>query len=116
MAELIVAHLAGDFLFQTDWMAQNKTSDSFVCFVHCVVYTFAVVLAGIVSGIGWPVWAYGVVFATHFPIDRWRLANVWMEYMDQRGFRDNLAPWSTFVVDGTMHLIVILTIQCVVGT
>lgn len=37
----IIGHLVGDYLFQTDWMAQNKKapgeSGADACIVHCFI-------------------------------------------------------------------------------
>lgn len=35
----LAAHAAGDFLLQSDWMAQNKLDHPFVRAVHVTVYT-----------------------------------------------------------------------------
>ena len=45
---LFVAHYVGDFVFQSDWMAQNKARNPVALLSHVGIYT--VVLA---------VWAYG---------------------------------------------------------
>jgi len=65
---LIVAHMAGDYVFQSDWMAQTKTKESVPALAHATVYTlcFALVV---------PSWqALALIGVTHFIIDRWRLA------------------------------------------
>lgn len=73
-----------------------------VCFIHCLVYTGTIWLFS-VSWMPW--WAAVVVFVTHYPVDRWRLARVWMMRCGQRRFATgDLAPWSVIVVDQTIHL------------
>lgn len=34
----IVCHVVGDYLFQTEYMAREKSKDWYVLFVHCVCY------------------------------------------------------------------------------
>ncbi|MCK5542350.1 MAG: DUF3307 domain-containing protein [Desulfobacterales bacterium] len=34
----IYAHLIGDYLFQNDWMAENKKKNSVICLVHVFAY------------------------------------------------------------------------------
>ena len=38
-ANQIVAHLVGDYLFQSDWMAQRKTKSSLPAMAHALTYT-----------------------------------------------------------------------------
>lgn len=107
---LILAHMIGDFVFQNDWMAKNKTSSSFVCLVHVLCYTLAFVLivefsAYFSGGVGWPFWAYALIGITHYPIDRYGLARKYMNLNGQKDFADNMGPWSIIVVDNTLHLL-----------
>ena len=37
----LVAHLVGDYIFQTHWMAVRKTESSFAAFVHAFTYLSA---------------------------------------------------------------------------
>jgi len=77
---LLVCHLVGDYLLQSDWMAQEKTKNSWAALCHAATYTlpFAVLIA-IYTGTAWPV-EEGAVLAimlimwSHFIIDHWRLA------------------------------------------
>ena len=102
---IILAHLIGDFLFQKDWHAQNKKDSMWICGLHVAIYTgfhFAI----IESLTSWPLWAYVAIFSSHFIIDYWSLAPKWMGLAGQKKFRDDLGPWSVFVIDATMHLLV----------
>lgn len=84
------------------------------CLVHCLLYTLAVWLCSF----WWiPWWGLLACFAIHFPIDRRRLARLWMEKVaGQRQFaREPLAPWSIVVVDNTFHLLTLFVIALVSG-
>lgn len=64
----LILHLVGDYILQSDWAANNKTSNSFACFVHVCLYSVGFLLLK-------PSWAaFSVIFITHFFIDRFRLA------------------------------------------
>ena len=65
---LLVLHLVGDYLLQSDWMAQRKTQSSIPAAAHALVYTapFWLLMPS------W--WAMLLIGGTHFAIDRWRLA------------------------------------------
>jgi hypothetical protein len=39
LTEAIIGHLVGDFLLQNDWMAANKKKNSWVCLLHCLIWT-----------------------------------------------------------------------------
>ena len=111
---LLLGHLLGDYIFQNDWQAQKNqfTLIGYIaCFVHCCLYTFACFLT-----CWWflPYWAYPVIGLTHFPIDKWRLANFWMKNISgQSKFAspdEIFFPWSVIMVDNIFHLIVLYVI------
>lgn len=101
---IIFAHLVGDYLFQNDWMAQNKTKASLPCLVHVLIYTGVHYLILLSMGAAWPLWAFAVIGATHFYIDRTRFAVAFMKHMGQNSFRKHMAPWSIIIIDNTLHL------------
>lgn len=63
----LILHLLGDYVFQSDWQAQNKTKSTWAAFCHATVYSIP--FAFIAS---W--WALLVIWGTHLLIDRFRLA------------------------------------------
>jgi hypothetical protein len=75
--EQLILHLFGDYVTQSDWMAQNKTKAYWPALAHAIVYSLpflALVKWDNRGGIAW-----GVIFWTHLFIDRYRLARyvVW---------------------------------------
>jgi hypothetical protein len=71
--EQLILHLIGDYLTQSDWMAQNKTNRSWPAFCHAAVYSAPFLL------LTTHIPALLSIFGTHFLIDRFRLARyvVW---------------------------------------
>ena len=67
MLELIL-HLLGDYVLQSDWMAQNKVKRFVPAFVHAVVYSLPFLF------LTRSLFALFVICSTHFLIDRYRLA------------------------------------------
>lgn len=109
---LLVGHLLGDYVFQNDWQAANKTKSSMACAVHCFLYTLAVWLCAC----WWlPWWGVATCWLAHFPVDRFGLARRWMIHVSgQEKFATGaLAPWSVIVVDNTFHLSVLFVIGLV---
>jgi len=87
-ADQIAAHLVGDYILQSNWMATEKTKKSIAAAVHAVSYTIPFAL------ITYNIYALMVISITHFVIDRFRLARyvVWL--------KNFLAPPSTHLVGG----------------
>jgi hypothetical protein len=66
--EQLILHLFGDYVTQSDWMANGKTSKYWPAFVHATVYSLPFML------LGPSLTAFLVIGLTHFLIDRYRLA------------------------------------------
>jgi hypothetical protein len=73
MFEQLLAHLWGDYLLQSDWMAENKTKRWLPAAIHATVYSLAFLLFRP------SLLAFAVILGTHYLIDRYRLARyvVW---------------------------------------
>jgi len=100
---LLLGHLVGDYIFQTDWMATRKKQQSLPCLLHCLLYALAVWLFT-----GWPAWALGVVVASHFVVDRTGLVLAFMRVTDHGRFAaPPLGPWSVILTDNIFHLLVL---------
>lgn len=116
---IVLAHLVGDYLIQSDWMAQEKTKRWWPAVAHGLVYTlpYALVTQSLL--------ALTVIAGTHIVIDHWRLARhvvwaknflaprrYWYSWRDCRatGYHasrpDWLAVWLLIIADNTMHLII----------
>lgn len=69
----VLAHLWGDYILQSDWMANNKAKRSWPCLVHVLLYTACFLFVTT----SWK--ALAVIGVTHFLIDRFGLARylVW---------------------------------------
>jgi hypothetical protein len=112
LAFAIIGHMVGDYLLQTDWMANNKKKSSFACAVHCLLWTASVTL----FARWWTHWWLPVaLFVTHFAQDRTQFIRWYMNHMGQKGFSTPpLAPWSMIVVDNTFHLVVLAVLAMLV--
>ena len=126
-ASILLGHMVGDYLLQNSWMTISKGSSTLKCLAHCFVYTWIVVL------FTYPFfhnsWAwYSLVFFSHFPIDRWSLADKWLSLIGGRSLKtfmqrgkDNIPKGMDFqnyhglraaftglvyaAADNTMHLV-----------
>lgn len=66
--EQLILHLFGDYITQSDWMANNKTKSSFAALLHVAAYSLPFLLLSPSLA------AFAVIAGTHFLIDRFRLA------------------------------------------
>lgn len=113
-ADQILAHAVGDYIIQSDWMADNKTRRSLAAGVHAITYTLPFLLLTQ----DWR--ALAIIAGTHFLIDRFRLARwiVWAKngYLFTRGLAITntgygsdkppfLAVWLLIIADNIMHVI-----------
>lgn len=103
MIDAFVGHLTGDYILQNDYLAIGKKKSSLICAAHCAIWTACVCLLA-----GWPSpLAIAILFITHFAQDRGSVVSMWMDAIGQKSFRQNLAPWSSIVVDNVLHIITI---------
>lgn len=63
---LIVCHLIGDYILQTEFLAKTKGDNFYHLLVHCVLYC---VPFAYLFGVDWRI---GVLFVTHVLIDWWK--------------------------------------------
>ena len=106
---LVIGHILGDWLLQTEWQAQNKSDNWKAMFAHVAVY-HAVLLAILIARYGTlaaPVYiAVGGLALTHALLDRkWPVA--WL----MRALRISVhrAPDRalSLVVDQSLHLLLL---------
>jgi hypothetical protein len=117
MIEQLILHLIGDYVTQSDWMANEKTKSSIVAGAHAAVYSLPFVLLSPSPD------AFAVIFGTHVLIDRFRLARFvvyaknfigpyrywyqWAECSATGYHKDRpawLAVWLMIAADNTLHL------------
>jgi hypothetical protein len=101
---------------QKEWWAERDAwrLGHLACFIHCLVYT-AVVLAFTWAWMPW--WGAAICFASHFVIDRFRLAAPLMTHvLFQGGFAwGKLNPWSIILIDQILHLATLGAIAAAAG-
>lgn len=110
---MLVSHLLGDFLLQTDGMAYNKARDWSWMVRHVAIYMIP--MTAVVAVYTWlsrkPVWlavlALLFIAATHLLLDRRKPVETWMRWIGVP--RDH--PWLPIVLDQIFHLLT-LVVAC----
>lgn len=89
--EPLICHLVGDYLLQSDWMAQEKRRSNLAATVHVVTYTLPFLLLSPSSA------AIGVIVGTHLLIDRFGLARyvVWAKNL----LAPRTMPWCDYCAE-----------------
>lgn len=109
-ADQLVAHLVGDYILQSHWMATEKTKRSAAAALHAVCYSLPFVFIASIP-------ALWVIAVSHFVIDRWRIARfvVWAKNGCRGPFTATgypgdtppwLAVWLLIIADNTLHILV----------
>ncbi len=112
IAWCFMAHLVGDFLFQTEYEALNKAAGRCLnraLLTHCLKYTLAFTPLCLFGGLAWP-WL-AAIFAAHAFLDR-RWPIIWWR---RRVIGDSEQAvkatfWLTVVIDQIFHLVVLAVI------
>lgn len=97
MVQLLL-HLCGDYILQSDWMAQNKTKASWPAAVHATLYSLPFFFVFRPTLI-----AFLTILVTHFFVDRFRLARyvVWGKNLMGPWYRPVLIFWGAGLQHGT---------------
>jgi hypothetical protein len=123
LAAFLVAHMVGDYLFQTDWQARNKRCGLGggvalrALATHVTTYTLAFVPALIwIAGDLDPAWAIMcavLIFLPHLVIDDGRLVRLYLARVKRvDGFEAGLAA----SVDQTFHVLSLFLLALLVGS
>lgn len=112
----MLAHLVGDYLIQSHWMATEKVNKWWPAAAHGLTYTLPFVF------ITQSLLALAVIAGTHIIIDRYRLAKHFVWFKNQlgpRAFRPAhtatgypedtppwLAVWLMIIADNVLHLLI----------
>jgi hypothetical protein len=114
----LLLHLWGDYILQSDWMAQTKTKAFLPAAIHAACYSLPFLLLRPSA------YAFAVILVTHFFIDRYRLARYVVilknavlvprtvlaetDYLTATGYPDSCPPWMAvwllIIADNILHL------------
>ena len=123
-AAFLVAHMVGDYLFQTDWQARHKrgglTGDRIAfraLLAHVTTYTLAFLPALIWIGDqldpGWAVLAAALIFLPHLVLDDGRIVRAYLANVKRaEGFDLGLAA----SVDQSFHVLSLFLVALLVGS
>ncbi|MFC1645335.1 DUF3307 domain-containing protein [Patescibacteria group bacterium] len=119
-ARVVLGHLVADYLFQNNWMALHKSKPGLEgfkrCIVHCTIYATCINLF---------MWSLSpvvflVAFLSHYPIDRYSLAQKWLDFIGGRNSMNSYNSNKDYkeiqisfdcivytMADNTMHIVIL---------
>jgi hypothetical protein len=91
---LILGHLVGDYLLQNNWMALNKKKHQNVAIIHCLIYTFCILIfvlpeiwaAAKLMGILWMLVVIPSIYFSHYLIDSTNIVDKWLGFIGGRSY------------------------------
>ena len=111
---IILGHLIGDYLLQSDWMALNKKQKNikglFACIIHCLIWTISVYLFAFHNVTTYKLLAFILIFLSHFILDR---SNFVKWYCNTTKIMPNPTIWKIILVDNTLHLLMLYILQLI---
>lgn len=123
LAGFLVAHMVGDYLFQTDWQARHKrgglTGDSIhrrALWTHVTTYTIAflpvLVWMGADINVGIAVLAGVLIFLPHLGIDDGRVVDLYLRRVKRADVRNVGLATS---VDQALHIVCLWAVALLAG-
>lgn len=116
IAQAGLAHMVGDYVIQSDWMASEKTKRWWPAIAHAATYALPFLL------LTHSLLALAVIIGTHAVIDHYRLARhvVWFKnQLAPKAFRpghtptgmaankpDWMAVWLLIIADNVLHMLI----------
>ena len=101
MFNIVLAHLCGDYLLQSDVMAFKKKESSWVCAYHVIMYMIPFLF---LCDLLW--WQLLAIAVQHYFQDRTRFITWLMKAKGSWKFATGgAAPWSIIATDNIVHML-----------
>lgn len=68
--DLIMAHMLGDYIFQSDFLAINKAKYKFILFIHSFVWSYIIYYTLLKCGVEVNLFKFIFLLVGHFAIDK----------------------------------------------
>ena len=116
---MMLGHFVGDYLFQNNRMALNKSKRNkegwYACGVHSFVYTLSIVifLRLVFPALCFNLWVWAAIGIPHYIIDHYSLASYWMKWkngvkpFESVSMDEKVTVETTIVNDNTIHWVML---------
>lgn len=99
-----LSHFIGDYLIQTHKQAIAKKTSSLYCTIHVLTYMIPFLFSALT------ILQFFLIAVTHWIQDRTNIIAWFMDHTGKKGFREDLAPWSSIIIDNTWHFVIMYLI------
>ena len=96
---IFMAHMVGDYLFQSDYLAGNKGKDNYLLLAHSILYSVGVMLVAYIIGVELTLVKLLVLSIIHFPVDYIKARGITTKYMSSK---------NALVLDQVIHYTTLL--------
>lgn len=98
---VLIAHMTGDYLFQSNYLAVNKGKDNYLLLAHSVLYMFGIMIVAFVMGIELNLTILALIGVIHFEVD----------YLKARGITTKwLGDKKALILDQVIHYVTLLAL------
>lgn len=96
---LYVANLILDYPLQGSFLAEYKSKNNYILFVHCAIWAFGLSVVLMPLGLfAW--WKVIMLLIGHIVIDYWKCRRLYKKW--------NIKDWTSLYIDQSLHVIQIL--------
>lgn len=97
---VLMAHMTGDYLFQSDYLASNKGKYNYILLAHSTLYTVGVMIISYIMNMELSLIDLFIILIIHFSIDYMKAKGITPEYVGHRNalIFDQLIHYLTLIV------------------
>ena len=96
---VLMAHMTGDYLFQSNYLAMNKGKDNYILLAHSVLYTVGVMIVAFIMGVELNALDLLILSAIHFPIDYIKARGITPKYIGDK---------NSLILDQCIHYLTLI--------
>ena len=96
---VLMAHMMGDYLFQSDYLAMNKGKDNYILLAHSILYTVGVMFVAYIMSIEISLDGLMILSALHLPIDYIKARGITPKYLGNK---------NALILDQLIHYLTLL--------
>ena len=96
---VLMAHMTGDYLFQSNYLAINKGKDNYILLAHSLLYAVGVMIVAFIMGVEFNTLDLLILSAIHFPIDYIKASGITPKYIGDK---------NSLILDQCIHYLTLI--------
>lgn len=98
---ILMAHMTGDYLFQSDYLATNKGKDDYILLAHSILYTVGIIIIAYIMKINLSQIDLIIISAIHFLVDYIKARGITPKYIGSK---------NALLLDQVIHYLTLILI------